>query len=121
MKGKVARSVGIINKLKQTFPQNAMLQLYYALVHPLPLYDVIIWGATYSTYAQKSKSLQNRAIRAVVGAHFRDSVNPYYLHLEILQVDDLFKVEVDKFVYWSLTKFQINFANIAVKQMTVQV
>ena len=55
-----------------------MLQLYYALVNPLLLYSIIIWGATYPTYLQKLKSLQNRVIRAVVGAHFRDSVNPYY-------------------------------------------
>ena len=59
-------------------------------------------GATYPTYLQKLKSLQNRAIRAVVGAHFRDSVNPYYSRLKILQIDDLFKYEVAKFVYGSL-------------------
>ena len=28
MEGKVARSVGILNKLKQTLPQNVMLQFY---------------------------------------------------------------------------------------------
>ena len=70
MEGKVARLVGILNKLKQTLPQTVMLQLYYALVHPLLLYGIIIWGATYPTYLQKLKSLQNRAIRAIVGAHF---------------------------------------------------
>ena len=67
MKGKVERSVEILNKLKQTLPQTVMLQLYYALVHPLLLYGMMIWGVTYSTFLQKSKSLQNRAIRAVVG------------------------------------------------------
>ena len=75
-----------------------MLQLYYALVYPLLLYGVIILEATYPTYLQKLKSLQNRAIRAIVGAHFRDSVDPYYFQLKILQIDDLFKFEVAKFV-----------------------
>ena len=102
MEGKVGRSVEILNKLKQTLPQTVMLQLYYALVHPLLLYGIIIWGATYPTYLQKLKSLQNRAIRAIVGAHFRDSVNPYYSQLKILQIDDLFKFEVAKFVYGCL-------------------
>ena len=32
MQGKVACSVGILNKLKQTLPQTVMLQLYYALI-----------------------------------------------------------------------------------------
>ena len=48
MESKVARSVGILNKLKQILLQTIMLQLYYALVglHPLLLYGIIIRGAT---------------------------------------------------------------------------
>ena len=99
MEGKVARSVGILNKQKQTLPQTVMLQLYYAVVLPLLLYSIIIWGATYPTYLQKLKPLQNRAIRAVVGAYFRVSVVPYYSQLKILQIDCFFKFEVTKFVY----------------------
>ena len=95
----MARSVRILNKLKQTLPQTVMLQLYYALVHPLLLYGIIIWGAKYPTYLQKLKSLQNRAIRTIVRAHFRDSVNLYYFQLKILQSNDLSKFEVAKFVY----------------------
>ena len=59
MEGKVARSVGILNKLKQTLPQVVMLQLYYAFVHPLLLYGIITWEAIYCTFLQISKSLQN--------------------------------------------------------------
>ena len=53
----------------------------------------------YPAYLQKLKSLQNRAIRTIVGVHFRDSVNSYYSQLKILQIDDLCKFEVAKFVY----------------------
>ena len=96
--------VEILNKLKQTLPQTVVLQLYYVLAHPLLLYGVIIfiWGATYPTYLQKLNSVQNRAIRAVVGARFWDSVNPYYSQLKILQIDEMFKFEVAKFVYGTL-------------------
>ena len=37
-------------------------------------------------------------IRAVVSAHFQDSVNLYYSQLKILQTDDLYKFEVTKFI-----------------------
>ena len=47
MEGKVARSVRILNKLKQTLPQTVMLQLYYALAYQLLLHGVIIWGTTH--------------------------------------------------------------------------
>ena len=58
--------MGILNKLKQTLPQTVMLQLYYALVHSLLLYGIIIWGATYPIYLQKLKPLQNQAIKTIV-------------------------------------------------------
>ena len=45
MEGKVVRSVGILNKLKQTFPQTVMLQLYYALVHSF-IYSFLILTTT---------------------------------------------------------------------------
>ena len=40
--GKLARIVGILNKLKQTFSKTVMLLLYYALVHSLLLCGIII-------------------------------------------------------------------------------
>ena len=69
LEGKVARSVGMLNTLEQTLPQTVMLQLYYALVHPLLVYGIIIRGATYPTYLQNLKIIRNQAIKAVVGAN----------------------------------------------------
>ena len=41
LEGKVARSVGVLSKLKHFFPQSIMLQLHYALVHPFLSYGII--------------------------------------------------------------------------------
>ena len=41
MEGKVARSVGILNKLKQTLPLTVTLQLYYALVGYIRYYCMV--------------------------------------------------------------------------------
>ena len=99
MQGKVARLVGILSKLKHFFPQNIMLQLYYALVHPFSSYGIVIWGATYPTYIKRLKSLQNRAIRTVARCYYRDEVNPYYIQLKILQIDDPLKYEIADFFH----------------------
>ena len=106
--GKVTRSVGILSKLKHFFPQNIMLQLYYALVHPLLSYGIIIWGDTYPTYIKRLKSLQNRAIRVVARCHYRDEVTLFYNQLRILQIDDLLKYEIAKFVHCNLTNKTLN-------------
>ena len=103
MEGKVARSVGILSKLKHFLPQNIMLQLYYALVHPFLSYGIIFWGATYPTYIKRLKSLQNRAIRAVARCHYRDEAKLFYNQFRILQIDDLLKFEIAKFVHCNTT------------------
>ena len=72
---KAVRSVGILSKLKHFFPQNIVLQLYFALVRPFFSYGITIWKATYPTYIKILKSLQNRAIKAVARFHYREEVN----------------------------------------------
>ena len=89
LEGKVARSVGILCKLKQVLPRKTLLQLYHALIHPLLAYGIIIWGATYSSYLTKLKTLQNKALRVISGAHYRDNAIPLYKNLDVLQLDDL--------------------------------
>ena len=71
---KVARGVGILTKLEHFFPQNILLQLYYTLVHSQLLYGIIIWGNTFPTYMRKLTALQNRAVKVISRAHFRNSV-----------------------------------------------
>ena len=80
-----------------------MLQLYYAIVHPFLYYGIIIWGATYPIYVKRLKSLQNRAIRAVARCHYRNEVKLFYNQSKILQIDDLLKYEIAKFVHCNTT------------------
>ena len=103
MEGKVTRSVGILSRLKHFFPQNIVLQLYYALVHSFLSFGIIIWEATYPTYIKRLKSLQNRAIRAVARCHYRGEVKLFYNQFKILQIDDLLKYEISKFVHCNIT------------------
>ena len=58
-------SVGILTKISHFLPQEALLNLYYSLIHSQLLYALPVWCATYKTYLTKIKRLQNKAIRAV--------------------------------------------------------
>ena len=90
---------GAARKFKHFFPQNILLQLCYTLVHSQLLYGIIIWGNTFLTYMRKLTALQNRAVKVISGAHFWNSVKPLYVQYKILQIDDLYKLEVAKMVY----------------------
>ena len=53
VENKVARSVGILSKLKHFLPSNSLLKLYYAFIHPHLLYGLSIWGCTHKSYLSK--------------------------------------------------------------------
>ena len=40
----LSRSLAILFKLKPVLPQNALLQLYYAMVYPYLIYGLVAWG-----------------------------------------------------------------------------
>ena len=88
-----------MSKLKSVFPQASLLQLYYVLVHPLLLCGLIIGRSTHISYFSKLKILQNKAIKNVSHAHHRDTAKPIYATLKILQLEDRYKFQTEKFVY----------------------
>ena len=61
LEAKVSRNIGILFKLNKVLPISALKTLYYALVHPLLFYGIIIWGSTNNSYLTKLRSLQNKA------------------------------------------------------------
>ena len=73
------------------------------------LYGIITWGSTFSTHLHRLQILQNKAVRAVVGAHYHDSAKPI---LTNLQIDDLFEFELAIFVFkWNRNSVPISFSN----------
>ena len=98
IEGRIARSVGILTKLRHLFPSSALL-LYYALIHPHLSFGLPIWGSTYPTYIQKLQRLQNKAIRIIFNASRKHTLTPLYKKYGVLKLDDLFNYEMAKIMY----------------------
>ena len=60
---KMSRAVGIISKLCHFLPTNALLNVYYAFIHPHLLYGLPIWGSSFPSHLKKLIVLQNKAIK----------------------------------------------------------
>ena len=99
IENKISRAVGTISKPKHIFPADALLKLYYSLLHPYLLYGPFIWGSTYITYLARLGALQNRAVKLIGDGNLRGSPNLIYSKLNILKLPDLFKHETAKLVY----------------------
>ena len=64
-----------MHKLKSVLSQEALIILYYALVHPLGphlLHGIVAWGSAFPTYLNSLVSLQNKAVRVVDSGNYRD-------------------------------------------------
>ena len=68
--GKISRFIGVWSTLRHDLPSKALQNLYYSLIHPHFLYGSIIWGNTYITCLKRLTTLQNRAVKISVGAHW---------------------------------------------------
>ena len=59
---KLAKNVGIINKLRNYLDFHMLIQLYYTLIYPYLNYDLASWGTAYKTRLNKICTKQNRCI-----------------------------------------------------------
>ena len=75
---KVARSVGILYKLKNVLTKDPLMQLYHSFVHSYFIYELTVWGNAFLTYISKLHRLQNKAIRIVTGNNWNENAASLY-------------------------------------------
>ena len=99
IENKLARSVGILSKVRFLFPTSTLLLLYFALIHPHLLFGIVLWGSTCSSYQSKLQILQNKAIRIISNCNRRTLITPFYHKLGILKIPELYKFEIAKLMH----------------------
>ena len=62
-------------------------------------YGISIWDSTYPSHLQKLQKLQNKALKAICNAPYRSPAKPFYTQLNILQIQDVYKHEIAKFMF----------------------
>jgi len=96
---KLAKNVGIINKLRYYLDFHMLKQLYYTLIYPHLNYGLASWGAAYKTRLNEICTKQNKCTRSMFVAHDRKHVNPYYNLLGILKFENIYRLKVSLFTY----------------------
>ena len=105
IKLKIAKALGVMNRVRNTLPHKILLLLYQTLILPLLLYCIIIWGSAKMSNLNKLLLLQKRAVRLCTAASFRAPSNPLFLKLKLLKVVDIFNVCTALFMFklkWSI-------------------
>ena len=88
---------GAIYKLRKYIPQKALMSVYYNLVFSHLQYAIICWGNSSKTIKHKLQVKQNRIIKALCNKFgTKTRLKPLYEQLQVLNIDEIYKVEVAK-------------------------
>ena len=72
---------------------------YYTLRYPYVMYGLMSWGTVHQTKLNKIKVSLNNCIRCIFFANKRESPTPYFTLLEILKLENIFKLKIGALVH----------------------
>ena len=109
---KISRGIGILARLRCYLDPKLLKNIYFCIVYSHLSYGVEAWGSACPTDLEKILILQKKAVRILTGNKYFQLYGeeaaplprsePLFKTLEILKFDDIFKVNIAKFVYLTL-------------------
>ena len=75
--------------------------LYNALIYRLLLYGITSWAPTYSSSLDALLALQNKFVKIIHFSDQYDSPHPLFISSNMLQINELHKLQLASFVYKS--------------------
>ena len=104
---KISRSIGVLYKVRHYVNTKLLCNLYYAIIYPFLLYGITIWGNASRSATDHLFILQKKFVRLATFNDFRESFIlphslPLFQSLKILNIYNIFKLQLAKFVYESI-------------------
>ena len=101
---KLARTCGILLKIRDLLPTNTLINVYNSLFMSFLQYGIIVWGQASALYIEPIFKLQKKALRAISHEHPRSHTLPMFKALKLLRLQDIFKFRMLIFVFESINK-----------------
>ena len=81
--------------------KKVLVKLYYSFAYSHLKYRILAWGTATNNLLQKIQEVQNKIIRVMDFKSFTDCIpmNTLYKSLNILRVEDIFKLEIAKLMH----------------------
>ena len=100
---KLTKARGILAKLRHHAPQSILINVYYiiyCLSAFITYYGVTSWGNTAAKYTDRIQIEQNSIVKIITKLPFiKTKISPLYDKLNLLRLDDIYKLEVLKFMF----------------------
>ena len=96
---KIAKGIGIINKIKYKVNKSTLIKLYYSFIYPFLIYGNIIWGNAAKQHLNSIHILQKRVVRIICQAGYREHTESLFTELKILNIYHLHIYCVSLFMF----------------------
>jgi hypothetical protein len=83
---KISRSLFIIQRAKNMLSENALLTIYYSMVHCHLNYGLNIWSCANKSNIKPLINMQKRAVRVITSSKYNAHTEPIFKKLNILPV-----------------------------------
>ena len=106
---KLTKAKGILAKLRHHAPQSILINVYHSIVYPHLYYGATSWGNTAAKYTDRIQIKQNSIVKIITKLPFiKTKISPLFDKLNLLRLDDIYKLEVLKFMFSFKKKILLN-------------
>jgi len=96
----ISKYVGVMYKVKHYVNNQALHMLYHSLINSRVQYGIIAWGRAASCHLQPISVILNRAMKCLnTDKLVTNIVTTIYKTQKIIQLKDIYNLEVSKFMY----------------------
>ena len=97
---KLTKAREILAKLRHYAPQSILINVYNSIVYPHLYYGVTSWDNTAAKYTDHIQIEQNSIVKVITKLPFiKTKIPPLYDEVNLLRLDDIYKLEVLKFMF----------------------
>ena len=98
---KVSQAAGIISKIRHFVNKKTLVMMYYSFVYCHLHYGILTWTNSSVSMLKPLKVMQNHILRLISFKKIKDKVNlnKLYASFNILKLEDIYNLELAKFVY----------------------
>ena len=96
---KVAKSIGILSKIRHFAPRKVLINVFNAFISPYITYGIINWGGTYPGSLDELNKCLKKAARYITFKSQNEPSKPIFKELNSLNLKDTYKLECAKFMF----------------------
>ena len=99
LRSKISSCSNIMYKLRYLVPLESCVSVYYSLFYSKTSYGIMSWGHAHHDVVNPIRIMQNKIVKTILFQPICTRIRPLFATLNLLNVNDIFKLEISKHVH----------------------